>query len=164
MRQALTGPFLTHVSLASAILVLGTLVYVLDRPAQSAPLFSVISLSAQAAPVFGAVGQSFPTFAHVFAFSLLTAVLLGSSRRAAYRACMGWFTVDTAFELGQHAAIATTLADLIPTSLADTPILIHTRNYFVSGTFDPHDLFSIAVGALSAYLVIRFADGYRRHD
>ena len=56
--------------------------------------------------MFGIVGHSLPTFAHVFAFSLLTAALLTGERKTAITVCLGWFVVEAAFEVGQHPAIA----------------------------------------------------------
>jgi len=84
-----------QVAVAFSVLMLGTLVYVLDRSSESVPFFSAISLADTLPPVFGRMGESLPTFAHVFAFSLLTAAWLGRGRRNAVAACLGWFGMDT---------------------------------------------------------------------
>ncbi|MDH3421199.1 MAG: hypothetical protein OEM78_17150 [Gammaproteobacteria bacterium] len=141
-------------ALAVFVLVLGTLVYVLDRPAELVPFFAPFSLAHLTLPLFGKFGQSLPTFTHVFAFSVLTGLLLSGTRRAALAACLSWFTLDTAFEVGQHAAVAGKLMACIPSGLESAPVLRHTRDYFMNGTFDPWDLLSIAVGAVAAYAVI----------
>ncbi len=105
--------------------------------------------------MFGFIGQSLPTFAHVFAFCLLTAALLAGGKKAAMSVCLGWFLVDVAFELGQHSALAPALSTLTPLWFAHLPILNQTDSYFLNGTFDPLDLLAIALGALAAYVVIQ---------
>ena len=105
--------------------------------------------------MFGVVGHSLPTFAHVFAFCLLTAALLAVGTEAAITVCLGWFLVDVAFELGQHSALAPALSTLIPPWFAHLLILNQTDSYFLDGTFDPLDLLAIALGALAAYVVIQ---------
>ncbi len=147
-----------------AALLLGTMVYVLDRPADQAFVPSAISLFASTPSVFGVVGRSLPAFAHVFAFSLLTAALLADAKKTAVIVCLGWFLVDAAFELGQRAPIAQWLSKLIPPWFAHLPILDKTGRYFLHGTFDPSDIFAIALGAFAAYLVIQNTRRRERHD
>ncbi len=56
-----------------AVLLLGTAVYFLDRPwEQTIFVPGDLSLFPLTPSVFGVIGHSLPTFAHVFAFSLLT--------------------------------------------------------------------------------------------
>ena len=138
------------------VLVLGTLVYVLDRPSSSAPFFSTVSMAHLLPSLFGRVGDSLPTFAHVFAFALVTTACLGGGRRIARLACLAWFGIDTAFEVGQHSSIADRLVSFIPGWFEQLPILEHADAYFVLGTFDAWDLASIAAGAAAAYLITLF--------
>ena len=145
----------TQVAVAGFALGLGTLVYVLDRSSASVPFFSAVSLADTLPPVFGRLGESLPTFAHVFAFSLLTAAWLGGGRRIGLTACLAWFGLDTAFEIGQRPQIAERLVQFIPDGFEGLPILAQADSYFLSGTFDTWDLISIAVGAATAYLLIR---------
>jgi len=133
----------------------GAAVYLLDRPVEQSFVPSAISLFALTPTVFGVVGHSLPTFAHVFAFCLLTAALLAVGKKAAITVCLGWFLVDVAFELGQHSALAPALSTLTPLWFAHLPILNQTGSYFLDGTFDPLDLLAIALGALAAYVVIQ---------
>jgi hypothetical protein len=142
-----------QVSLALIALGLGTLVYMLDRPPGTTALPESITLFQPTVKFFGALGQSLPAFAHVFAFSLLTIALVGGGRGVTIGACTSWFLVDTAFELGQYPAIATRLAHFVPTWFETIPILNRTNHFFRYGTFDPLDLLSIALGALAAYVV-----------
>lgn len=147
-----------------AVLGVGVLVYIIDRPPGLTALPESLTLFQPTVTVFGAVGQSLPAFAHVFAFSLLTVALLGGGRRTVIAACSGWFLVDAAFELGQHPAIATKLASLTPSWFEAIPILHRTNDFFLSGTFDAFDLFAMALGALTAYGVMHRTRERGRHD
>ncbi len=139
--------------LACAVLVAGALVYVLDRPADTAFLSGVILVNEKLPGLFGSVGNSLPTFAHAFSFSILTAVWLGGGRRACSAACLFWFAIDCALEVGQHAAIAERLVQFIPNWFGHLPVLAQANSYFLMGTFDAWDLASIGIGAATAYLI-----------
>ena len=144
----------TQVAVAVFVLVLGTLVYVLDRSSESVPFFSAVSLAHLLPGLFGRIGESLPTFSHVFAFSLLTAAWFGGGRNTGLAACLVWFGVDAAFEVGQHPQIAPELAQLVPAWFDSLPILSQSGGYFLLGTFDAWDLTSIAMGAGTAYVFI----------
>ena len=135
------------------VLFLGALVYVLDRSSGSAPFFSTVSMAHLLPSLFGRLGDNLPTFAHVFAFGLLTAACLGGGRRAGLLACLSWFGIDTAFEVGQHPWLAEQVVQFIPGWFERLPILQYAEAYFISGTFDVRDLMSIAAGAIAACLV-----------
>ncbi len=138
------------------VLLLGTAVYFLDRPVELTIFVpGDLSLFHLTPSVFGGIGNSLPTFAHVFAFSLLTIALVGGAKRTAVTVCLGWFLVDAAFEIGQHPQLAGWLSSLIPQWFEHIPVLDRTPSYFLYGTFDPLDLVSAALAALAAYLVIR---------
>ena len=139
-----------------AVLLLGTAVFFLDRPwEQTFFVPGDLSLFPLTSSVFGVIGHSLPTFAHVFAFSLLTIALVGGAKRTAVTVCLGWFLVDAAFEIGQHPQLVGWLSSLIPQWFEHIPVLDRTPSYFLYGTFDPLDLVSAALAALAAYLVIR---------
>lgn len=145
-----------HVPVALVVLVLGVLVYVLDRPSEAAPFLSAISAAHLLPNVFGRLGENLPTFAHVFAFSLLTEAWAGGGKRSCLLVCMTWFGIDSAFEIGQYPKISEQLVQIIPGWLEGLPILGQADAYFLSGTFDTRDLISIAVGAAAAYLVTAY--------
>ncbi len=144
-----------QIAIGLAALLLGTLVYVVDRPGDQIFVPSAISLFPLTPTVFGIVGHSLPTFAHVFAFILLTAALLAGGKKTAIAVCLSWFLVEVAFELGQHPALALSLSTVIPSWFESLPILNKTDSYFLYGTLDPLDLLAIALGALAAYVVIQ---------
>ncbi len=145
------------------LLVLGAGVYLFDRPWQQLAIAKLIPLTLTPSPMFGALGGSLPSFAHVCAFALLTAALLGGGRRLNQAVCVGWFSVNVAFELGQHARLAEPVAKAVPAWFVHVPILDQTTTYFLSGTFDPLDILFAALGALTAYVLIEgtYAQGVR---
>ena len=146
----------THIELVLGVaaLALGTLVYVSDRPPGGTALPDSINLYGILPALFGAIGHSLPAFAHVFAFSLLTAACLGSGRYVTVAACATWLLVDTGFELGQHPSLAPYLAAAVPGWFQEIPILGRAAGYFVNGTFDLWDLAAIFAGTLAAYATL----------
>ncbi len=78
------------IGLGLTALMGGAAVYLLDRPAEQSVIPSALSLFARTPPVFGHLGASPPSFAHVFAFALLTAALLSGAKRSALTACLAW--------------------------------------------------------------------------
>jgi len=86
-----------------AVLLLGTMVYFLDRPGEQTIFVpGDLSLFPLTPSVFGVIGHSLPTFTPIFAFCLLTAAVLSHAKRTAIGVCLGWFLVEVALELGQH--------------------------------------------------------------
>jgi len=137
-------------------LLIGTLVYIVDRPPDQTyfvycspfniSLFKVLPI------FFGTLGNNLPTFIHVFSFSLLTAGFISCQKRGSLIICMGWFLVDSAFELGQE--YYSWALEIIPDWFAEIPFLENTKSYFVHGTFDYYDLAAITIGAVIAYFTL----------
>lgn len=137
-------------------LFIGSLVYLLDRPADSVLLISKsISLFDNHALLFGAIGQHLPTFSHPFAFILITAALMNSVKQSAYFSiCFIWLVIDSVFEIAQNETINQYLATYIPPLFTDLPLMSHLQNYFINGHYDPFDLLSILAGVIAAYIVL----------
>jgi hypothetical protein len=95
-----------------------------------------------------------PTFVHVYAFILLTAILVTPARAYVIPICLLWFMIESLFELAQINVIAQWIVKYIPTWFNRIPFLENTSDYFLAGTFDILDIFSIAAGTLAAYLTI----------
>ena len=148
-----------QVLIGAAALLLGTLVYLVDRhPAHtyfvsSNPLD--ISFYHTLPNLFGTIGNSLPTFLHVFAFILITAGLVNCKKKGFIVICLSWLLVDGAFELGQKYK---SLADFIPQWFAEIPFLENTRNFILHGTFDVQDMVSIILGASLAFFVLVATD------
>ena len=137
-------------------LLLGSLVYLVDRSPDRTYFIYIsglnISLYNTLPNVFGAIGNSLPTFIHVFAFILITAGLMSCQKRGCLIICLSWFFVDFAFELSQKYNAWS--SRLIPNWFSEIPFLENTENYFIRGTFDFIDLAAVAFGTVIAYYVL----------
>jgi len=130
---------------AALALIIGGLVYVWDRGAGSAMLLPHFIGHQPGAPLFfGYLGGSLPSFVHVLAFALLTAVILGHGWRARFIACVSWGLIGGLVELGQHSIFKFQLAHHLPAVFG---------NYFLHGTFDPIDVLATLLGVLTAGLL-----------
>lgn len=135
-------------------LALGVLVYASDRPATHAQWFPAVA-ALHAGPMFGTMGAWLPSLVHPFAFSLFTAAALPRSASPAYGACALWWTVNAAFELGQHALLRERLHAWLLEVFGTTAMSRSLSNYFLRGHFDTGDLVAVTVGALAACMVLR---------
>ena len=137
-------------------LILGSLVYLIDRPPNQTYFVSIskinISLFNAFPNLFGVLGNSLPDFLHVFSFILITAGLFSFTRRGYVIICLSWFFVDSAFELCQK--FNKLPLKIIPDWFEGIPFLENTKNYFQKGTFDMVDLVAIVVGTAVAYFVM----------
>jgi len=138
------------------VLLLGTLVYLIDRsPDQTYFVhnsFVNISLHNILPNLFGFISSSLPSFVHVFSFILITAGLFHCQKRGCIFICSCWFFIDLLFELGQK--FKSLSSTMVPDWFSGILFLENSKNYFLSGTFDFNDLAAIAVGTISAYLVL----------
>jgi ABC-type xylose transport system permease subunit len=146
----------TQILLGVIALLLGSLVYLVDRPlgqtyfVYSSPIN--ISVSNTIPSIFGFIGGSLPDCIHVFSFIMITAGFLFCKRRGYLIICLSWFLIDCAFELSQK--FITRPSKIIPDWFAGIPFLENTENYFIRGTFDFSDLAAIAFGTVIAYFVL----------
>jgi hypothetical protein len=141
-------------AIAVGALAFGALVYMLDRPAATVYLLpNALSFAPGHPPWVGPLGGFLPEIAHVYAFILLTVAVSPWPARVS-PICAFWWLIDSLFELGQHPALAPHIAAALPGWFQHVPILDHTANYFLYGTFDPGDLVAITLGAVSAHLTI----------
>ena len=147
-------------------LFLGTLVYLTDRnPEQTYFVYSNslnISLYNSIPNLFGSIGNSLPSFIHVFSFALISAGFIGWRKRECFLICASWALVNCIFELGQK--YNSWLIKLIPDWFARIPFLENTENYFVHGTFDYIDLVAIVIGSISAYFILIVTMERRRFE
>lgn len=149
-KQTVAALFLIRASAGLFALGLGVSVYVADRETTFVlPWANTEWL--RLCVRFGVLAQWLPSFFHVLAFSLLTATVLAREARPPYGACVAWCAVNMAFEVGQHPALGTSLAN-IANGLGAPPFL---GRYFVYGTFDIADLAATAIGALLAAVALR---------
>ena len=139
-----------------SVLLLGTLVYVVDRPPIQTYFvyksFVNISLHNTLPNLFGFIGNSLPSFVHVFSFILITGGLLHCQKRGCIFICSCWFFTDLLFELGQK--IKALSSAMVPDWFSEIPFLENSKNYFLSGTFDFNDLTAIVFGTILAYFAL----------
>jgi hypothetical protein len=151
-------PERVQTGVAVSVLGIGVLVYLFDRP--SASVYFVPNwwtFSAATPSLFGALGDHLPTFAHAFAFILLTTAALQSRLRSSLVICAIWFGLETSLEFAQLDGVAEKIASAIPSWFQDWPVLENVSRYFVSGRFDALDIGSIALGTLAAYVTVRIS-------
>jgi hypothetical protein len=138
------------------VLILGTLIYLTDRPPdQTYFLYKSslnISLHNTLPNLFGTIGNNLPSFIHVFSFILITAGIISSKKNGYIIVCAGWFLIDLIFELGQ--AYSSLVLKNIPDWFSDVPFLENSKTYFFQGTFDVIDLAAVLIGSLTGYLVL----------
>lgn len=151
-----------QLTLGIIVLGVGVIIYIVDRPAAHTYFLPQnLSLYSATRHVFGLLGNYLPTFLHVFAFCMMTSALLGGDMRSAWKVCSFWFCIDSLFEIGQYPSIAKKVIAILPGWFSNVPILDNTANYLTYGRFDLLDLFSILLGGIVAYLLIRFMSARR---
>lgn len=136
-------------------LCIGVAVYLFDRGGAAYFVPDVLQQALPTRSLFGWLAGSLPTFAHVFAFALLTTVVLGRQGKRALPVCLTWAAIDGSFELGQLDVARSAAGAAVPDAFSRVPLLEWTASYFTRGTFDITDVCSIALGAAAAYLLIR---------
>ena len=145
-------------------LFIGSLVYIIDRPADytyfvysgstSISLYKILPNS------FGFIGNNLPAFVHIFSFILITAGVLSCQKRGCFITCLSWLLLDFAFELGQK--FKTVPLKIIPDWFSGIPFLERAKMYFLRETFDVLDLVAIALGTVAAYFFLLNTNKNRR--
>ena len=137
-------------------LFIGILVYLVDRPPGQTYFvyksFFNISLYHILPNLYGIIGNSLPSFTHVFSFILITTGLIASKKREFIFICLFWFLVNSFFELGQK--FSTMFIKFIPDWFASIPFLENTGDYFIRGTFSFGDMAAIFIGTITAYFLL----------
>ena len=144
----------TLLLLAALLLVIGVVVYAVDRGGAVYFLMGW-STSHGKAGLFGPVGNHLPTFVHSLAAILVTAAVLRPRANLLPAIVIGWVTVECLFEIGQASPLDARVVAALPTWFDDVPILEASADYFINGTCDPLDILSIALGAAAAYWIVR---------
>ena len=144
----------TLLFLAALLLVVGVLVYAVDRGGAAYFLTGWASSHGKAA-LFGPIGNHLPTFVHSLAVILVTAAVLRPWTHLLPAIVIGWFTVECLFEVGQISPLDGHVASAMPAWFDKVPVLEAGADYFINGTYDPLDVLSIGLGAAAAYWVAR---------
>lgn len=140
------GPHARLAASAAAALLLGLVVYLMDRGPGSGQWIPPLPVPVVAG-LFGAAGGWLPSAAHAYAFSVLTVLALGPvPPRRAIEVCAAWALLDTMAEGLQHRAIASHAMRALDGLSAAEPLV----RYIASGTFDVCDVAAATCGALLA--------------
>lgn len=146
------------IALAAVVLASGACVYVFGRPPGTASMLPAgwTFLDTGTAGWAGGLIGSWPTFAHAFAFSLMTCLVLPQRLAWVTAACVGWFLVECTFEIGQHRKISPWLSGTLEGRFTGIPVLDHLPAYFSRGHFDPADIAAAGGGCLLAWALVRW--------
>ncbi|MGI9342945.1 MAG: hypothetical protein ACR2QV_08835 [Gammaproteobacteria bacterium] len=140
---------------ATAVLIVGVLVYLFDRSAADLAFIPSWWVFADGSPgLFGNLGYSLPSFAHTFSFAMVLCVLSSGWRWPAWAVCGSWCAVEASLELAQHQIVSRFVIDYLPAGLVDWPVLQNIPAYFQFGRFDPMDMAGIILGGVAAWLAI----------
>lgn len=141
--------------LGVAALLLGTLVYLTDRPPGQVYFVPDSFALAELTPMlFGNLGRHLPAFLHVLAFAIFSIVLAG--RRHLLLICVGWFLIELMLELGQIESIALMIAGILPAQFENIIVLENVSSHFITGRFDMLDALFLLLGCGTAFMI-----GYR---
>jgi len=138
---------------ACVALALGMLVYATERDTAHVALMPAAA-ARSVGPAFGALGQWLPSFVHPFAFSLLWAATRPIDAPSAYAACVGWWVVNVAFEIGQHPSLNAALSGFTRDVLGGSRATRMFADYFLHGTFDAGDIAAATAGAMVAAMLL----------
>ncbi len=138
----------TKTAIGIITLIIGVLVYVTDRPAETVMFINNIapglSMYQKIPAVFGIIGNNLPGFIHTFSFAMITAGLYGKKKADYKTVCLFWVAINCLFELGQKFSN-------IAIKLSPTKAM---HSFFLHGTFDLLDLAAFAMGGLTAYALL----------
>ena len=148
-----------RIGLGLGALFLGSLEYIISRPADSSHIGRIVSEFAGnllfRIDVFGFLGGFLPDFIHPFSFALLTMALFpAGARKVRGIICLFWLVIDIIFEIGQFfdQQIAEFMAKLFSHNSAANIL----ANYFTKGTYDHLDILAICLGITAAYTIGEF--------
>jgi hypothetical protein len=143
-----------QVLLGCLFLLAGTIEYLVSRPIGSTyfltKLEPIQSFFHHVPNLYGKLGLFAPEFFHALAFCLISMAFF-STRKSRITICLVWFSIDSAFELGQK--YGTQFVEYVPQWFGKAPILENLRNYLVNGRFDIYDLVAIGLGSLTAFFI-----------
>lgn len=147
----------TLLFLAALLLVVGVIVYAVDRGGGAYFLIGWTASHGEA-ELFGPVGNHLPTFVHSLAIILVLAAVLRPWPKLLPAVALAWFAVECLFEVGQISPLDARVAAVLPAWFDDVPVLEASADYFINGTYDPLDILSIALGAAAAYWIVRMTE------
>ena len=140
-------------------LIIGALLYILCRPADSTHLGRLLAGIPVCLPfkihLYKPMAGVLPDYIHPLSFALLTLALLPKAGRVVRTAvCLFWLTIDLMFEIGQRFLFLTKA--FLSSVLPEGSLLNLLTGYFDSGTFDHLDILAIILGSITAFFISEF--------
>lgn len=141
--------------IAVCALFIGTMEYVLSRPAHSSGLGTILGTAGDVpwkVSMFGFLGGVIPEFIHPFSFALITMALYPrADQKTRGIICIFWLVAEALFELGQ--AFGHQISQFLGNTLPHGGIAMLLQNYFARGTYDHLDILAICLGIASAFFI-----------
>ena len=140
-------------------LIIGALLYILCRPADSTHLGRLLTGISVCFPfrihLYGPVAGVLPDYIHPLSFALLTLAIFPKAKRAVRTTvCLFWLTIDLLFEMGQHFFFS--MKAFLTSVLPEGSLLNLLTGYFDSGTYDHLDILAIILGSITAFFISEF--------
>ena len=145
-----------QVLIGVAVLLIGLLVYLVDRPPDQTYFVYNSSINVSLYNIlpnlFGLIGNNLPAFIHVFSFILITAGLLSCGKKETHHHLLELAHRRLFLRVGpkiQHVILQN-----YPDWFEKIPFLEKSKNYFLQRTFDFFDLAAITPADLIGYFVL----------
>lgn len=146
-----------------AALALGALIYLAERDAARVWLMPTgWSLASLSGLLPAGARDSGPSFVHVYAFSVLSALCLRPTRGGIALTCVTWLVIDAMFEACQHTLITPLITDWSSTGVARFALLDRAASYCTNGRFDTGDLLAAALGCSAAIATLTMTHAAER--
>lgn len=141
--------------LAVSVIAAGGLVYLVQRPAAATHIGRFVSHYFGALPTFHGYlrgfSESFPDFAHPFAFALFTMLIFPEAGRLGRMAiCLFWLAMNLFFEMGQY--FDEQFAGIVKLVLPDSRLGDILADFFIIGTYDYFDVLAMGLGVIFAFI------------
>ena len=135
---------------ALATLVVGILVYVIDRPADDVYFLRIASRYMEGS--YGQLHDSLPSFLHALAFSLaMIGAVTARTPGTIAQICGAWWLLEGLLEVIQSDSVGGGLSQLLPAGITSVPFLEALPSYMAAGTFDVADLIAAGFGCTLAF-------------
>ena len=138
--------------LAFLVLSLGLLIYLFDRPTNTIIFLQWLPFHINSDFSFGTLGDSLPSFAHTYAFIVISSVFISMRIRSIV---IAWLLLEIFFEIIQLDVVSIYLTNTAIFNHTDSALINAIKMYCINGTFDWLDIIAICMGTLLAYITIQ---------
>lgn len=146
---------------ALSALLIGVLVYLTTRSHQQVLFLNYLpEMDVAFSLSVGGLIYSIPSLLHIYAFILLTSVVISASINAARLICIFWLIIELVFETGQHPVVASAISENLPEWFYHYAWLQSISNYFINGKFDVLDVMCLVLGSVFAFITVKKLNGW----